>query len=563
MDRIDRLRSIEELRAVHRASICLQHTLDPQELAAETIRVLESTLGYEFAAVLLIDGASDRLTPFALSDQELGAEFVGADREHILSYDVRLGHGITGWVAANGKTVRTANATADPRYLGVRSDIMSELCVPMWVRGRLIGVVNVETSRPNAYTESDERVLEIIASQFAIAIENSRLHQALVHSQRLDAIGRLTSGIAHDFNNLLTVITGYADMILGADDLDETIRQGIEQIKIAGDQSAAMTQQLLAFSRKTVLRTTVVNPNDEIDRLKPMLGRLLGREIQFSLEYEPVNNVEVDPTQFGQVLVNLAVNARDAMPDGGTFSIATSTALINERSQLSGPRLTSGRYTVISITDSGHGMNEATRQSVFEPFFSTKEGGTGLGLAMAYGAIRQSNGRIYVASQPGNGARFSIYLPAVTAYDSTTPSVSLPTRSTNPQLSYVMVVDDDEAIRNLVAAYLKRAGYNVVTAESGEAALDIALQKQIEMVVSDVVMPGIDGPTLVSTLRKTRPNLKVLFISGYPSDKLDSHGAFAEPDCLLAKPFTRDTLLNKMREMLPADQAFSRPVNSD
>jgi signal transduction histidine kinase/CheY-like chemotaxis protein len=545
------LRSIDELRAVHRAALRLQHVVEPEELATETIRVLEETLGYQHAAVLVTDEYSERLVPFALSDQGKGAPFIEQDRQYILSHDVSLDRGITGWVAKHGATVRLGDVRKDPRYVGLRDDILSELCVPMWSHGRVIGIVNVETSDADAYSDSDQRVLEIIASHIAVAIRNNRLQQALVHKERLDAIGRLTSGIAHDFNNMLTVINGHAEILLLRDDLDTQLRAGLEQINYAGRQAAEMTRDLLAFGRKAMLRPQIINTHDTILELTAMLTRVLGENIVLQIDaQDDSSTIEIDPAQFGQVLVNLAINARDAMPDGGTFTLSLKRMTIRAMPLATTDPIAPGLYTLITVSDTGHGMDAITRRSLFEPFFSTKSDGSGLGLAMAHGVILQSGGQIQVESTPGNGTTFNIYLPVADA----APAESVrPDQDVYPPRleGHVLVVEDEDSVRRLVVSFLESLGYRVLEASCAAQALEIARRPDVtlSLVMSDVVMPRMGGPHLAKKLRTTHPDTKILMMSGYPKHSVDGMGHFVATENLLVKPFTRAALKRKLIEI--------------
>lgn len=550
------LRSIEELRAVHRAALRLQHVLEPEELAAETIRVLEQTLGYEHAAILLADEYSDRLIPFALSDQGKGASFVERDRQYILDHDVRMERGVTGWVAKHGQSVRLGDVTKDERYVGLRDRIRSELCVPMWSHGRVIGIVNVETSIVDAYSESDQRVLEIISSHIAVAIQNNRLQQALVHKERLDAIGRLTSGIAHDFNNMLTVINGHTEMLLLRDDLDDSLRESLGQVNYAGVQAAEMTRQLLAFGRKSIMQTQVIDACKAIFELRTMLERVLGDDITLTIDgiAEPAH-IEIDPSQFGQVIVNMAINARDAMPEGGVFSVALTLASIPESTLVPTDNIRPGQYVLLTIADTGDGMDEITRRSLFEPFFSTKSGGSGLGLAMAHGVITQSGGQIQVESTPGAGTAFKIYLPVASDQAASAPLAH--SEAVPPQLDgEVLVVEDDDSVRRFVTSLLESLGYRVLSASGAAQAMRKVSQPGVKLalLVTDVVMPDMGGPELAKKIRAIHPHAKVLLMSGYPKHSVDIAGHFVATDNLMVKPFTRAALKRKLIEVFAGDQ---------
>jgi two-component system cell cycle sensor histidine kinase/response regulator CckA len=384
--------------------------------------------------------------------------------------------------------------------------------------------------------------------------ERKRLQEQFRHAQKMEAVGRLAGGVAHDFNNLLTIISGYSELLLTT--ISDARLQGIvAEIKAAGERAAALTRQLLAFSRKQVLEPRVIEPNVLVADCERLLSRLLGEDIELKTSLAPgVGRVRVDAGQLEQVLINLAVNARDAMPQGGRLTIQTAEVVLDTAYHRTHPQVAPGPYVLISVSDSGHGMSEDVRARIFEPFFTTKEmgKGTGLGLAMVYGFVTQSGGHIDVYSEPGLGTTFKVYLPLVEG-DAVAPSqpstVPLPGgRET------ILLVEDDTAVRALARLTLEGLGYTVVEATNGHDALRVARAHAgpIHLLLTDVVMPGMGGRLAAETLAGTLPGLRVLFISGYTDDAVVRHGVLAAETEFLQKPFTPSALAHKVRQVLDA-----------
>ncbi len=379
--------------------------------------------------------------------------------------------------------------------------------------------------------------------------------EELRHAQKLEAVGRLAGGVAHDFNNLLTAIIGYAELLTSRADNPDLVRQGADVIGKAGGQAAALTRQLLAFSRKQLLQPRVIDLNIVAFEMEGLLRRVIGERFEIAVMPEAKNGrVLADPTQVEQVILNLGVNARDAMPQGGRLTIRTS----NERLDLWAARrlsasLGEGDYVVLSVTDTGEGMDLETRSHIFEPFFTTKGPGkgTGLGLATVYGTVRQSGGGISVASEPGQGSTFKIYLPCETApLDEVKP---LPA-AIAPLLDAgtVLVVEDEEIVRTLVCDVLKQQGYHVLCAAHGAEALQMAseFEGKIDLLLTDVIMPQMNGHELAAILTAQRSGLKVLYVSGYSDNDLGHQGVLDAEVELLEKPFTPQSLARKIREIL-------------
>lgn len=370
--------------------------------------------------------------------------------------------------------------------------------------------------------------------------------------QKLEAIGLLAGGVAHDFNNLLTVINGRSLLMMRKLPPDDPARKEFELIYRTGERAAALTRQLLAFSSKQQLEPVVMNLNAIISDLTKMLKRMISESIQLTLElHEPLPNIMADPSQMEQIVMNLVVNARDAMPHGGTLCISTGIEELGAPALRHGLHTGAGRHVRISIRDSGTGMDEATVARIFEPFFTTKSPGkgTGLGLSTVYGILKQSAGGIEVDSAPGTGTTFHILLPAVLAESTARKSNAAAPRVTGGNET-VLVVEDEEGIRGTIAEILAIDGYQVLTARTGQDAFDLVQNgtKPIDMIVTDLVMPNMGGVDLLKAVHKIQPGMRVLFVSGYAVDAAEA-GELGDAPCL-QKPFTPTALLNRVREVL-------------
>ena len=379
--------------------------------------------------------------------------------------------------------------------------------------------------------------------------------EELRHSQKMEAVGRLAGGVAHDFNNLLTAIIGYAELISTRASSNALARQNADLIRKAGEQAAALTRQLLAFSRKQILQPKIIDLNELVVEMEKLLRRVIGE--RFDLQTHPdaeSGRVKADPSQIEQVVLNLGVNARDAMPKGGELIIRTANVRLDKTSapQISAS-LVPGDYVVLSVTDTGAGMDAETKSHIFEPFFTTKGPGkgTGLGLATVYGIVRQTGGGISVESEPGKGSTFRIYLPMVTGPVDYVKTPTAPVEKAD-NFETVLVVEDEEIVRDLVCAVLEEQGYNVICAADGLEALETAgnFDGTIHLLVTDVIMPHMNGPELAAQFSRIRPAMKVLYVSGYSDNDIGDQGVL-DPDFeLLQKPFTPQTLARKIRDVI-------------
>jgi PAS domain S-box-containing protein len=384
--------------------------------------------------------------------------------------------------------------------------------------------------------------------------ERLQLEDQLRQAQKLESIGRLAGGVAHDFNNLLTVINGYGDLLLKRLVAPDPLRAYAIHIREAGERAASMTKQLLAFSRKQVIEPRVLDLNATIAESVPMLQPLIGEDVVLkTLLGDGLGQVLADADQIHQVLMNLAVNARDAMPDGGRLDIVTANIELDaENSTAIDPERLPGRYVLMTVTDTGKGMDEATRQRIFEPFFTTKEigRGTGLGLSTVYGIIRQNGGWVDVASEIGVGTSFQVYFPRIDACPAPKDVGNSPV--TDGGQETILVVEDQTTVRHFAVTALRQYGYRVVDASGGEEAISLAgrYAGEIHLLLTDVVMPGMSGKELSERLEELRPNLKVLFTSGYTADVISNRGVLDRGVTFLHKPFSPEELAAKVREVL-------------
>jgi PAS domain S-box-containing protein len=390
--------------------------------------------------------------------------------------------------------------------------------------------------------------------------ERKDLEERLRQAQKMEAIGLLAGGVAHDFNNLLTVIMGFCEMLLGRLPPGDATREPLAEIRKAGDRAASLTRQLLAFGRKQILNPQVLDPNALVTNLEKMLRRIIGEDIVLATALDPAaGQVRADPGQLEQVLMNLVVNARDAMPEGGRLTLETRNVTLDADYARLHPTARPGRYVLLAVSDTGVGMDASTQAKIFEPFFTTKgQGrGTGLGLSMVHGVVKQSEGHVEVYSEPGKGATFKVYLPRVEAAAdrrSLTACLDVP-----PGKETVLLAEDQDAVRGLARLTLETCGYTVLEAADGEAAarLSAGHPGPIDLLVTDVVMPALSGRRLADQLRAVNPTLKVLYVSGYTDDAIVRHGVLESGMPFLQKPYTPSILARKVREVLDQPAAGS------
>ena len=455
------------------------------------------------------------------------------------------------FLAVNDAAVRRYGYTRD-EFLDRRTADIEETGTGAVLRHRTKDGRTIEVESSTDAIEFAGRAARLVLVRDVT--EQRQLEGQLRQAQKMEAVGRLAGGLAHDFNNLLTAITGYGDLVLGALPADDARRADVEEIRIAADRAAALTQQLLAFSRKQVLQPRVLDLNVIVRNAEKLLRRLIGEHIAMEAVLDPaLGAVKADPTQLEQVIVNLAVNARDAMPQGGRLLLQTRNAQLDTGYTSEHSMVQPGEYVQLAVSDTGLGMDEQTKARLFEPFFTTKElgKGTGLGLSTVYGIVKQSGGYIWVYSELGCGTTFKVYLPLVEA--AATVDVPAPAPEAAPRGSEtVLLVEDEPALRAVARRVLQRQGYAVLEAADGDAALALVATHQgpLDLLVTDVVMPGLSGRDLADRLTAARPDLRVLFVSGYSGEALAHHGILDPDLAYLEKPFNPDALAIKVREVL-------------
>jgi PAS domain S-box-containing protein len=487
----------------------------------------------------------------------IGEGVIATDKDGRITFFNPVAETLTGWpvAEARGKPVAevmrlvhegSREPLENPLIQALRDRIMVNAGERTLLISRNDADVPVEHSAAPVRDDLGEVRGGIVVFRDISARRN--LEEQLTHSQKMDAVGRLAGGVAGDFNNVLTVITGYAELLRSELPATHSLRRFVDEIIYAGERAAALTRHLLAFSRGTSVQPRVLDLNGVVSGMEPMLRRLLGQNIDLILLPGPsLGRVRADPAQVEQVIVNLATNARDAMPSGGKLVIETANVDLEDASSSKKLGVKPGSYVMLAISDTGIGMDQETRSRLFEPFFTTKPPGkgSGLGLATVYGTIKQSDGHVTVYSQPGCGTIFEIYLPRVREA-AVQPRVASPRGSET-----ILLVDDEEGVRKLVYAVLKSNGYDVLEASDGRAAL-AAYEKnahKVDMVLTDVVMPQMNGFELGRELGGRAPGLKILYMSGYRDNPIGASTGEA-PRAFLQKPFTPDALLSKVREVL-------------
>lgn len=494
----------------------------------------------------------------------IGDAVLATDHQGAVTFLNTVAEALTGWPRgdARGKSVseilrlideKTREPLENPLDRAIRERVM----VPMHDHTALVSRSGVEVpiEHTAAPVRDDSGQVRGAILVFRDISKRRQLEEQATHAQKMDAVGRLAGGVAGDFNNVLTVITGYAELLRADIPTTNPQRRFVDEIIYAGERAAALTRHLLAFSRGATAQPRVLDLNAVVTGMEPMLRRMLGQNIELILLTTPgLGRVKADPSQIEQVIINLATNARDAMPRGGKLVIETANADLEDSIASKNIGVSPGSYVMLAVSDTGIGMDPETRSRLFEPFFTTKAPGkgSGLGLATVYGAIKQAEGQVTVYSQPNCGTIFEIYLPRVKE------AVSEPARNKNLARGSetILLVDDEEGVRKLVYAVLQSNGYDVLEANNGNAAL-AAYEKnahKIDMVLTDVVMPQMNGFELGKQLAVKTPGLKILYMSGYRDNAIGAPGEDT-PRAFLHKPFTPDSLLAKVREVLDASSS--------
>lgn len=551
-------RQLRELSAIYQVGQRLQQLQPPIALAQEAIRALSEVIGYEHGSVMLLDSETGVLETVALIEKGMDAPSLEAEMEPVRAFDIRLGRGITGWVAEHGESLRVDDVRTDPRYIGVREGMMSELCVPMKVGDRVIGVINVESVRPAAYSESDQRLLETVAAQLAVAIHNARLYEDLqrayeqlklsqdeaMRAERLRALGQMASGIAHDFNNVLTPVLGYLELALEHPAMPDGARADVERARRGALAASSIVARLREFYR----------PRDAAEPFGPVdLNRVIreavdltrprwrdipqeqGIVIDTRLDLGPSPRVQGDPAALRDLLTNLIANAVDAMPNGGSITIRTETE---------------GEHVLLSVADTGVGMSEEVRRRAFEPFFSTKGSqGTGLGLSICYGIVQRHGGTIDLRSEQGKGTTVLVRLPISAealplGQDETLPPL--------PPLT-ILLVDDEDSVRAVIGRMLTRAGHTVIAVGGGrEAIAEIQHRRpgEIDVVITDLGMPQVTGREVARASKAHAPLTPVILLTGWGGKMGQELGRPEDVDAILTKPVQTTDLHRSLARVL-------------
>ncbi|MFN2511700.1 MAG: PAS domain S-box protein [Pyrinomonadaceae bacterium] len=567
-DITERKKAELRLSAQYAVTRALAESNTISEGASKILQAVCESLGWEYGSLWIVDRSANALR---CSDiwQATGAEaveFESASRQSVFN----IGVGLPGRVWRDSEPVWIPDLAEDANFprgpMAALAGLHSGCAFPITFRSEMLGVMEFFS---HSVRESDPDLLAMmvtIGSQIGQFIERKRVEAALSESeeqlrqsQKLEAIGQLAGGVAHDFNNLLTVIGGYSSMLLGKLPPESPHRPSIEEIKRAGERAGALTRQLLAFSRKQILQPRVLDLNVVVTDLEKMVRRLIGEDIDLLTITSPVlGKVKADPGQIEQVLLNLIVNARDAMPKGGKLTIETRNVELSKEYALRHAAV-AGAYIMLSVSDTGCGMEAAVKPRIFEPFFTTKDTGkgTGLGLATVYGIVKQSGGNIGVYSEAGLGSTFKVWLPRVDTMVETVDE-AIP-KSVPKGTETVLLVEDEDQVRAIVKEILELQGYHVVAAANGEEALTISqdLKLDINLMITDVVMPQMSGRELAERVVAVRPGLPVLFISGYTDDAIVRHGLLDEKLNFLQKPFDSATVARKVREMLDSELSLT------
>jgi len=440
------------------------------------------------------------------------------------------------------------------------------ICIDLSCHGKVYGFLLACLPMGTGGDSEEQGLLREVADDIAFALHGMEARIELAHTeeqlrqaQKLEAIGRLAGGVAHDFNNLMTVVTGYSELLKAKVEAEPEALRDVDEISKAGHRATQLTRQLLAFSRKQVLNPEEINLNDVIKGVSDMLRRLIGEDVELDIVTKPdLGIVRADKGQIEQILMNLAVNAKDAMPSGGKLLVETANVDLDESYASNHVSVEPGPHVMMAVTDNGSGMNQEVMENLFEPFFTTKDSGkgTGLGLSTVYGIVKQSGGNIWVYSEPGKGTTFKIYFPAAREEGTATRQrKSLEARKAKQGSETILLVEDDDSVRAVIQAMLEDSGYKLLEARDGEEALQINREHDgnIDLLLSDVVMPGMSGRELAIEMVKLNPRLTVLFMSGYTDNAIHHHGVLDPDIAYIEKPFSPATLTRKIREVLSGD----------
>jgi two-component system cell cycle sensor histidine kinase/response regulator CckA len=563
-DITDRRRAERRLASQYAVTRVLSEAVRLEEAVPKIIQAVGESLEWDLGVFWRLDKQSGalRCLDYWQAASLVADEFIA----QMQTQTFKPGVGLPGQIWESGQPVWITDVTLDPAFvraeLAAKTGLHGAFGFPIRIGGEIEGVIEFFSHQVH---EPDSELLSMITDvglkigQFGertSAQEALRLTEAqLRQSQKMEAVGRLAGGVAHDFNNLLTVIRGYSELILSRLAQADPARREMEEVKKAADRAAGLTSQLLAFSRRQFVATKIVDLNALVMNMDGMLRRLLGEDIvELCADLDPqVGSIKVDPGQIEQVIMNLAVNARDAMPMGGQLTIQTRNVTIGKGPRRETLMLDEGTYVLLSIRDTGQGMSEETQSHLFEPFFTTKEKGkgTGLGLSTVYGIVKQSGGTIGIESKLGQGTTCKIFFPKVNETAQGAPIIS-ETVGRAIGRETILVVEDDPSVRGLVQEALRLSGYEVVVARHGIEALLAGAKHPgpIHLLLTDVAMPQMSGPEVAEKLTVVRPEIKVLYMSGYPDHPVFEQGGVKRDTAFLQKPFTPHILTQRVREVL-------------
>jgi two-component system cell cycle sensor histidine kinase/response regulator CckA len=563
-DVTDRREAEEQLRLLHSIVLAASATASLEEALEVVLRLVCEAKGVILATAWVPDRRGVLRGRAYWASPETRSRY----RDFVEGFSFEKGRGLPGRVWSSGKPAFIPNLADDPDFarksVAARIGLRSGLAVPVHVDEEVVSVIETFFTHESRFDQGLVLLLRAVGAQIGAVVQRRRAEEALRDSeaqlqqaQKMDAMGRLTAGVAHDFNNLLSVIVGYSTLVGDELPADDPRKADLMEIKEAGERAAELTRQLLAFSRRQVLQPRVVDLNQIVSGIEGLLRRLIGERIELAvLPSSAPAPVNVDPGQMQQVIMNLVINARDAMPTGGRMSIKIGLAQVDEAFASEQPGSAPGPHVLLAVSDTGKGMDSATQARIFEPFFTTKDPGqgTGLGLATVFGIVRQSAGIIRFSSEVGRGTAFEIYLPAV---EGLADQPTRPKAEPKGQIDAlrgsgtILIVEDEERVRHLASSILERHGYRVLEARTGGEALELERREPvIDLLLTDVVMPGLSGAEVAVRLRLRRRGLKVLYMSGYTDDALVVHGVVESEVAFLQKPITPLELLTRVKEII-------------
>ncbi len=565
-DITERKQAEEEIRRRNR-ELALLNWVIAASAASSKIETILETICRELAQAFELPHAAAALLDDKKNVATVVAEYLTEDHLTTLHLTIPLANDPSFQYLLSFKApLAVSDAQNDPNLAPIHEllhqrGIASLLIVPLIVGGEIVGGLGLESLEPRHFSTEEINLAWSVADQVAGVLAQARLdaerqrwEEQYHHAQKMEAVGRLTTGIAHDFNNILTAINGFATLVQDQLLPDDPLQEMVDKILHSGRRAADLVRQLLAFSRKQVIEPQVLNLNTVVADMDKMLRRIIGEDIDLkTVLAQDLWLVKVDPNQMGQVIMNLAVNARDAMPGGGRLTIETTNVVIDDNYVASHLGTQPGEYVLLAISDTGYGMSYEVKSHIFEPFFTTKElgKGTGLGLATVYGIVKQSGGDIWVYSEEGIGTVFKIYLPHATENKFSSAQLGMGEEIPSGNET-ILIVEDHAPVRELVRQILQRQGYILLEAQNGQEALRLIANyaDPIHLLLTDVVMPGLSGKALAEEAAHLRPDMKILFMSGYTDETITHHGVIERGVAFLQKPFTPTALARKVRAVL-------------